>query len=156
MKPKVLFLCTGNSARSQMAEAFMRKYAGDRFDVYSAGLEPHGINPLTIKAMQEAGFDMSGHYAKSVLGFLGKEHFGYLITVCSRAEKNCPIFPGVSVRLHWSFDDPAEATGSEEERLQVFRRVRDQIDQQMQAWLTEQGFWNPDSLSLGGDSAVQR
>jgi arsenate reductase (thioredoxin) len=99
-KPKVLFLCTGNSARSQMAEAFLRYYAGDQFEIYSAGLEPKEINPYTIKVMEEIGFDMSQHHSKAVKQYLGKELFGFIITVCDRAEMNCPIFPGIAVRLH--------------------------------------------------------
>ena len=110
---RVLFLCTGNSARSQMAEAFLRKYGGERFEAYSAGLEPKGINPLTVQVMQEAGIDISGpalqRYSANILG---KVHFQYLITVCDDAEKNCPtIWPGVSQRLHWYFEDPADFTG---------------------------------------------
>ncbi|HVO66560.1 MAG TPA: arsenate reductase ArsC [Syntrophales bacterium] len=137
-KAKVLFMCTGNSARSQMAEALLRKYAGDRFDVYSAGLEPKGINPYTKKVMQEIGISLEGHYAKHVGEYMGKHNFGYLITVCSEAEEKCPAtFPGVSYRLHWYFEDPAAFIGSDEEILQKFREVRDRIDQQIKKWLAE-------------------
>ena len=128
MKPKVLFLCTGNSARSQMAEGFLRKYAGDRFEVFSAGLEPGFINPLTIQVMEEKGMDMSGYYSKGLDQFLGKVHFAYLITVCSRADEKCPIFPGMGQRLHWPFEDPAAFQGSPEEKLAKFRQVRDEIE----------------------------
>jgi len=138
VKPKVLFLCTHNSARSQMAEAFLRKYAGDRFDVYSGGLEPGEIHPYTKRVMEEIGFDLSGHYSKGIRQWLGELHFGYLITVCSRAEAECPIFPGVGKRLHWAFDDPAAFDGSEDQKLAEFRRVRDAIDARIQAWLTEE------------------
>ena len=138
MKPKVLFLCTHNSARSQMAEAFLRKYAGDRFDVYSGGLEPGEIHPYTKRVMEEIGFDLSGHYSKGIWQWRGELHFGYLITVCSRAEAECPIFPGVGKRLHWAFDDPAAFDGSEDQKLAEFRRVRDAIDARIQAWLTEE------------------
>ena len=134
-KTKVLFLCTGNSARSQMAEAFLRKYAGDRFEVYSAGLEPKGINPYTERVMQEIGVDISGQYSKKVSEYIGKIHFGYLITVCADAEEKCPIFPGVGQRLHWAFEDPAAFVGSEEETLQKFREVRNQIDRRVRTWL---------------------
>jgi arsenate reductase len=134
-KPRVLFLCTGNSARSQMAEAFLRKYAGERFEVYSAGLEPSVINPLTVQVMEEVGIDMSQHYAKPLTTYLGKLHFGYLITVCSRADEKCPVFPGMGQRLHWPFDDPAEVEGSNAQRLAVFRRVRDEIEQKIQEWV---------------------
>lgn len=137
-KLKVLFLCTGNAARSQMAEALLRKYASDHFDVYSAGLEPKGINPFTIQVMQELGLDLSGQRSKHVREYLGKLNFGYLITVCSDAEKNCPtIFPGVSQRLHWYFEDPAAFQGSDDEKLQKFRQVRDQIDERIKTWLKD-------------------
>jgi arsenate reductase len=135
--PRVLFLCTGNSARSQMAEAFLKKYAGDRFEVYSAGLHPKPIHPLTIKVMEEIGVDMSGQYSKPLTTYLGKVHFGYLITVCSDAEKECPIFPGMGMRLHWPFEDPAKFEGSEEQKLEKFREVRDQIDQKVREWALE-------------------
>lgn len=136
-KAKVLFLCTGNSARSQMAEALLRKYAGDHFEVYSAGLEPKGLNPYTVKVLEEIGVDTSQHYSKTLDTFMGKVHFGYLITVCSNAEENCPIFPGMGKRMHWPFEDPAAFVGSEEETLQKFREVRDQIDARVREWLKE-------------------
>ncbi len=136
-KPRVLFLCTGNSCRSQMAEVLLRKYAGDQFEVYSAGLEPKPINPLTIKVMEEIGFDMSSQYSKPLTLYLGKVHFGYLITVCSNAEEKCPIFPGMGTRMHWPFDNPAAFEGSEEEKLLKFREVRDQIDQKVHEWALE-------------------
>jgi arsenate reductase len=106
-KPKVLFLCTHNSARSQMAEAFLRKYAGDRFEAFSAGFEPTELHPRTKRVMEEIGFDMSNHQAKPLKQFLGRTVFAYVITVCRRAEAECPIFPGISNRLDWSFEDPA-------------------------------------------------
>jgi arsenate reductase len=134
-KPRVLFLCTGNSARSQMAEAFLRRSAGDRFEVYSAGLEPKGIHPYTRQVLAEVGIDISDQTSKDLSQFLGRVHFGYLITVCSNAEARCPVFPGVSVRLHWPFDDPAAVEGSEAERLACFRRVRDEIKARIEAWL---------------------
>jgi arsenate reductase len=134
-KGKVLFLCTGNSARSQMAEAFLRKYAGDRFEVFSAGLEPSVVNPYTIRVMNEVGVDMRGHRSKNLIEYMGKMHFGYLITVCDRAEKKCPIFPGMGVRLHWSFEDPASASGSDAQKLAKFRQVRDQIGLKIFEWL---------------------
>ena len=130
-KLKVLFLCTGNSARSQMAEGFLRKYAGDRFEVFSAGLEPGFINPLTIQVMEEQGVNMRGHYSKGLDQFLGKVHFAYLVTVCSRAEEKCPIFPGMGQRLHWPFEDPAAYKGNPEERLAIFRQVRDEIEEKV-------------------------
>ena len=138
-RTRVLFLCTGNSARSQMAEGLLREYAGDRFEAHSAGLEPKGINPLTIRVMEEAGVDMSGHTSKGFETYLGKVLFQYLITLCDDAEKNCPTtWPGVSSRLHWHFEDPAALAGTEEEKLAKFRQVRDQIDQKIKAWVAEQ------------------
>ena len=136
-KIRVLFLCTGNSARSQMAEAWLRHYAGERFEVHSAGLEPKGLHPLTAQVMEEAGLDMSSHTSKTLQTYLGKMHFGYLITVCSRAEEQCPIFPGMGVRLHWSFDDPAVDVGDAPAQLRRFRRVRDEIEARVLAWLGE-------------------
>lgn len=138
-KTRVLFICTQNAARSQMAEAMLREYAGDRYEVHSAGLEPAPIHPETIQVMEEAGFDMSGHEAKEIARFLGKVHFGYLITVCSRAAKNCPIFPGLGQRLDWAVDDPAAVEGSPEERLEAFRQARDELDGRIRQWLAEQG-----------------
>jgi len=140
-KTNVLFLCTGNSARSQMAEAFLRKYGGDHFDVYSAGLEPKGLHPLTKRVMEEIGVDLSGQWSKNVSEYLGKKHFGYFITVCSDADAKCPTtFPGPkSERLRWFFDDPAAVAGSEAEALAKFREVRDQIRARILAWLTELG-----------------
>jgi phosphate transport system protein len=139
--PKVLFLCTHNSARSQMAEAFLRKYAGDRFEAYSAGLEPEVIHPLTLQVMNEASIDMSGQSPKGLDQFLGKVHFAYLITVCDKAEQRCPIFPGMGTRLHWSFEDPAAATGSDEEILAKFRQVRDQVEVKVKQWLETISGW---------------
>jgi len=136
-KPRVLFICTGNSARSQMAEGFLRHYAGDEYEVYSAGLEPRPVNPLAVDVMREVGIDISGQTSKGVRDYLGRVHFGFIITVCTDAERECPIFPGVSIRLHWPFDDPAAAAGSDDERRQVFRRVRDEIDAAVRAWIEE-------------------
>jgi arsenate reductase len=136
-KTRVLFLCTGNSARSQMAEAFLRFYGGDRFEAHSAGLEPKGINPYTRRVLAEVGLDMAGQSSKDLTVYLGKTHFGYLITVCSNAEARCPVFPGVATRLHWPYDDPAAAEGSDEEKLAAFRRVRDAIEARILAWLDE-------------------
>jgi arsenate reductase len=138
-KPKVLFLCTGNSARSQMAEALLRNYAGEHFEVYSAGLEPRGINPLTIQAMEEMGLDLSKHTSKDVYTFIGKINFDYMITVCGRAEDSCPIFPGMGTRLHWDIEDPSKFAGTQEEKLAKFREVRDRLDHKIRLWLSQQG-----------------
>ena len=134
---RVLFLCTGNSARSQMAEAFLRKFGGDQFEAYSAGLEPKGLNPFTIQVMQEVDIDVSRQQSKGVGTYLGKVLFQYLITVCDDAEKNCPsTWPGISKREHWSFEDPAAFEGTDEEKLANFRQVRDQIEARIKAWIT--------------------
>lgn len=124
--PNVLFLCTGNSCRSQMAEGWLRHLAGDHFTAHSAGLNPTALNPLAVEAMREVGIDISAQHSKNVIDFLG-QHFPYIITVCDRARDACPIFPGISFREHWPIDDPAHAEGSHEERMQVFRTVRDEI-----------------------------
>jgi arsenate reductase len=137
---RVLFLCTGNSARSQMAEAFLRKYAGKHFEAHSAGLEPKGVNPFTIQVMQEVGIDISNQTSKGVDTYLGKVLFQYLITVCDDADKNCPtVWPGVNTRMHWSFEDPAAFQGTDEEKLEKFRQIRDLIDDKIKSWLTGQG-----------------
>lgn len=138
-KSRVLFLCSGNSARSQMAEALLRLRAGDAFEVYSAGLEPSGLNPYTVRVLKEIGIHTDDHYSKALGTFFGKYHFGYLITVCSKAEEKCPIFPGMGTRLHWPFDDPAAFHGSDEETLAFFRKIRDQIDVKILEWLNTQG-----------------
>jgi arsenate reductase (thioredoxin) len=137
-KIKVLFLCTGNSARSQMAEAFLREYGRDRFEAYSAGLEPKGINPFTVQVMDEIGLPVDKQVSKDLGVYLGKVNFGYLITLCDHAEKNCPTtFLGISQRLHWSFEDPAAVEGSDEAKLAKFREVRDQIEARVKTWVAE-------------------
>jgi arsenate reductase len=137
-KGKVLFLCVGNSARSQMAEAFLRKYGGDEFEAYSAGLEPKGINPYTERVMEEVGVSLSVQHSKHVKEYMGKVHFGYLITLCKEAEASCPTtFLGIGERLHWFFEDPSAFTGSEDEKLVKFREVRNQIEQHIKTWLAE-------------------
>jgi arsenate reductase len=136
MPSKVLFLCTGNSARSQMAEGYLRHVAGQEYEVFSAGTAPVGLNPLAVEAMREIGIDISQQHSKHVREFLGAK-FPFVVTVCDRAKESCPIFPGAIRFIHWSFPDPAAAQGSHEERLAAFRRVRDQIarhiDQQFAA-----------------------
>jgi arsenate reductase len=134
-KQRVLFLCTGNSCRSQIAEGFLRDYAGDAFEVASAGVYPTRVNPLAIRVMAEAAVDISAQYSKSV-DEMTTGHFDYVITVCDRAREACPIFPRAVRSLHWSFEDPAEATGAEEDRLIVFRRVRDEISEQVREFVS--------------------
>jgi len=125
-KQRVLILCTGNSARSQMAEGLLRHEAGDRFEVFSAGISPSYVRSEAINAMRELGIDISGQRSKSVEEFTGQE-FDYVITVCDNANEHCPVFPGTTQRIHWSFEDPAATVGDEATRLAVFRRVRDDI-----------------------------
>ncbi len=133
-KQRVLFLCTHNSARSQMAEGFLRSMARDRFEVASAGTEATRVHPLAKKAMGEVGIDLSGHTSKTV-DLLLDQPWDYVITVCDYANEKCPIFPKKTSRLHWSFPDPSRATGTEEERLEVFRQVRDQIEARFVEWI---------------------
>jgi arsenate reductase len=135
--PTVLIVCTGNSARSQIAEGYMRRYLSDEFIITSAGLDPKAaIHPLAVQVMREVGIDISRQYPKDIKRFLG-QHFTYLITVCSNAEARCPIFPGVIYRLFWPFDDPAAFEGSEAEMPAKFREIRDQIDEQIRQWMLE-------------------
>jgi arsenate reductase len=133
-KTRVLFLCPHNSARSQMAEGFLRAMAGDRFEAQSAGTEKTSVNPLAIRVMAERGIDLRGHASKVYDGLM-QERWDYLVTVCDDANERCPFVPGSVKRLHWSFEDPSRARGTEEERLHVFRRVRDQIEQRLAEWL---------------------
>ncbi len=134
-KPSVLFLCTGNSCRSHMAEGFLRAAAGDRFEAASAGARPTGqVHPLAIQVMQEAGVDISAHTSKHLDQFAGQP-FDHVITVCDHAREVCPVFPGAKNQLHWSFDDPAAATGSDEQKLRIFRRVRDEIHHRIRRFL---------------------
>ena len=130
-RSRVLFLCTHNSARSQMAEGLLRQLAGDRFEVMSAGTEATHIRPLAIRAMDEIGIDISGQESKTLDRYLD-EPFDYVITVCDDANEACPFFPGAANRLHWSFEDPSRVEGSEEERLAVFRSVRDRIRERIE------------------------
>ncbi|HSB26244.1 MAG TPA: arsenate reductase ArsC [Pyrinomonadaceae bacterium] len=133
---RVLILCTGNSARSQMAEGFLRREGGDKFDVYSAGVAPSRVRTEAIRVMREVGIDISAHRSKSVEEFANQE-FDYVITVCDNANEQCPVFPGSTNRIHWSFDDPAAVYGDEEVRLSAFRRVRDEIIQRLRVFLTD-------------------
>lgn len=132
---RVLFVCTGNSARSVMAEALLRHHGGDAFEVFSAGTEPKGINPLTLRVLAEAGIDASFARSKSVTEFLGQS-FDYVVTVCDQARQSCPVFPGVHESLHWGYEDPAAAEGTDEERLKVFRRILIQIGERVAQFAT--------------------
>ena len=139
MKQKVLFICVHNSARSQMAEAFLNEICGDYFEAHSAGLEPGELNSLAIQAMQELGIDISEKKTQAVFDvFKSGQFFPYVITVCDESEaKGCPIFPGVTHRLHWSFPDPSTLTGSYEQRLEGTRKIRDDIRARIEAWCDE-------------------
>jgi arsenate reductase (thioredoxin) len=123
---RVLFLCTGNSCRSQMAEGFLRDIAKDKFEIFSAGVEPTQVNPFAIKVMAEVGIDISSYKSKSVTEFLN-QRFDYIITVCDNAKKTCPIFSGQYEKIHWDIEDPTDVKGSEEEKLYFFRKIRDKI-----------------------------
>ena len=137
-RKRVLILCTGNSARSQMAEGLLRNLAGDQFEVISAGVLPTQVRPEAITSMREIGIDISKHYSKSVDEF-SEQQFDYVITVCDNANQECPVFPGKTQRIHWSFDDPAKAVGDDEARLAVFRRVRDEIFQVLRRFVASTG-----------------
>ena len=133
-KKRVLILCTGNSCRSQMAEGFLRHLGGDRFEVFSAGIKPTEVNPLAIKVMAEVSIDISSHRSKSAMEFI-RQQFDYVITVCDNAKQTCPVFPGKYKKIHWDLENPAEASGSEEDRLVVFRKIRDQIQNNISEFL---------------------
>lgn len=125
-RKKVLFLCTHNSARSQMAEGLLREHAGDRFEVHSAGTEATSVRPEAIAVMAEVGVDLSGAESKTLGRYLDEE-FEHVVTVCDDAKERCPVFPGARSRLHWSFPDPSKASGRRKDRLEVYRKVRDEI-----------------------------
>jgi arsenate reductase len=131
---RVLFLCTHNSARSQMAEALLRHHGGARFEVFSAGTEVTRVHPMAIAAMDDIGIDVSGQRSKHLNEYLG-EHFDYVITVCDAANEACPVFPGDPQRIHWSFHDPSAVQGSDAERQRAFDRVRDEISMRLRTWV---------------------
>ena len=139
MKTKVLFICIHNSARSQMAEAFLNEICGDVFEAHSAGLEPGNLNPIVVEAMSETGIDISGNKTKAVFDiFKSGKMFQYVITVCDEASaERCPIFPGITKRLHWSFPDPSAFPGTHDEKLARTREVRDTIKQKIEEWCSE-------------------
>lgn len=148
VKIKVIFLCTGNSARSQIAEALLKKYDSEHFDVYSAGFDPKPINPFAVQVMQEMGVDIGSQYSKELKQFLGKTHFGIIITLCARAEQNCPTFLGVSTRLYWPFEDPAQFQGIDQEKIAKFREIRDQIDLKIKEFLQQQSIQTNKDIKL--------
>lgn len=134
---KILVLCTGNSCRSQMAQGYLQKYAVNKAEIYSAGVEAHGLNPRTVKVMAEDDVDISHHTSDKVDKYAG-EKFDFILTVCNNAKENCPYFPGEAIRLHRNFTDPADATGSEEDILNVYRHVRDEIKDFSKQFIEEQ------------------
>ena len=133
---RILVLCTGNSARSQMAEGLFRHEGGGKYEIFSAGTKPTAVRPEAIAVMLELGIDISGHRSKSIEEFAGQT-FDYVVTVCDNARDNCPIFPGAAERLHWSFEDPATVEGSETERLAAFRSARDGIHERVKAFVNQ-------------------
>jgi arsenate reductase len=150
-KRRVLFVCTHNSARSQMAEAFLRFHGGDSFEAFSAGTEATSVRPEAIKVMAELSIDISSQQSKTYERYLGQP-FEWVVTVCDRARESCPIFPGADQGAHWGFDDPAEAQGTEDERLQVFRRVRDEINARVKMFVLAGGRGDvnvPEATALG-------
>ncbi len=137
-KPVVMIVCTQNSARSQMAEGWLRHLAGDRFTVFSAGMTPGRVNPLAVEAMAEVGIDLSAHTSDGIEKYLGKVPVYYLMIVCDKAAQSCPaIWPGMRERIVWPFDDPAAVEGDHATKLASFRRVRDEIKAKLEAWLAE-------------------
>jgi arsenate reductase (thioredoxin) len=135
-RERVLFLCTHNSARSQMAEGWLRRLAGQRYEVASAGTEATRVHPLAVRAMAEVGIDLAGHASKTLDRFRN-DRWDWVVTVCDDANERCPIFPGAAHRVHWSFEDPSRATGSDDERLVTFRKVRDEIRARLDTWLAQ-------------------
>ncbi len=139
VKTKVLFICTGNAVRSQMAEGFLRQYAGDRCEVYSAGVEPTAIDPRAVAVMDEIGISLAGQTSNDLRTYLAQKHFGYVVTLCDYAESRCPTsWLLAQNHLHWDILDPAKAEGTEEEILHSFREARDQLNSKIEAWLAEQ------------------
>ena len=134
-KARVLILCTGNSARSQMAEGLLRRFGGEQFEVFSAGTKPVGVNPLAIEAMRELGIDISAQRSKSVVEFAA-EKFATVITVCDNAAEECPVFPGAPERVHWSLRDPAAVSGTREEKLEAFREIRYDFERRIREFVS--------------------
>jgi arsenate reductase len=133
---KILVLCTGNSCRSQIAEGYLRHFAGDKAEIYSAGIETHGVNPKAIEIMKRDGIDISGHTSNNIDEYMGID-FDYVITVCDNAKESCPYFPTTAVKFHYNFPDPAKATGTEEEVMEQFREVREMIRKYAQNFVNE-------------------
>jgi arsenate reductase len=164
-RQRVLFLCMGNSSQSQMAEAFLRKYAGDIFEAHSAGLDPNGVNPFTLEVMDEVGINISNQRSKGIEIYYGKTFFHYVITVCDDADKNVPTaWLGIHARIHWSFEDPAKFVGTERERLAKFREIRNLIENKIRGWVARITFLDSELImrqeyfqrarSLGRDTYI--
>ena len=144
-KQSVLFLCMDNSVRSQMAEAFLRKYAGDIFDAHSAGLEPSSVHPLTLQVMSEVGISVSNQRSKDLEVYFGKTFFHYVTTLCDDTDRNCPAaWLGIHTRMHWSFEDPVKFVGTEGERLAKFREIRNLIENKTRGWVARKIFLHSD------------
>lgn len=133
---KIIFICTANSCRSQMAEGLLREMSNGQFEVYSAGTSPSFVNPLTVKVMGELGIDISAQRSESIDDYIGDE-FDYVITVCGRAEEECPMFPGNAKRIHWPIDDPAEANGTDDNILKAFREARDDLKRRIESLIRQ-------------------
>lgn len=143
-RERVLFLCMANSCRSQMAEAFLKKYCNEKYEVYSCGVDIKPLDPFAIKVMKEINIDISSQRSKDVTKFLGRMHFDHIIVVCDKAFESCPrIWPGGGERLYWPFSDPATYSGSENERIEKYREVRDQIRQKIIDWLEPKEHFSP-------------
>jgi arsenate reductase len=138
-KPNLIILYTGNSARSQMAEAFHKTYASDHFEIHSSGFEPKEIDPYAIQVMEELGYDLSDQYSKNISQFLGQKHFGIVNTMCQKAEEKCPTIPVFGTRLYWLFEDTTVFEGTVEEKLAKFREIRDSLFEKLKSWLKERG-----------------
>jgi arsenate reductase len=140
-KIKVIFICGENRARSQMAEAFLRILGGEQYEVQSAGLEQSEIHPYTLKVMEEIDYDLSKHHSKDLSKFRGKIHFNYIITVCDRAKEKCPTFPSGTIQLNWAVEDPVAFEGSDEDKLEKFREVRNNLKEKIVEWLKQRGHY---------------
>ena len=154
MVKKVLFLSSANSARSQMAEAFLRALAGDAFEAFSAGSVPRDVDPMAVAVMAERGIEIADQRPKGLQEFMGKAQFEHVITVCDRAEKECPLFPGRGAREFWPVEDPDRAEGSDEERLARFREARDHIEARVRRFLAERRYKHGVELSRGDAAAI--
>lgn len=153
---RILFLCTHNSSRSQMAEGLLRTHGGSDFQVFSAGTQPGIVHPLAIKAMQELGINLSGQRSKGIEEFANEPPMDQVITVCHEAQEACPFFPGARKQVHWGFPDPSRVTGSEEERLAAFRHIRDLLDAKINQFLGHNPSYSPEQLYTAAQAEEQQ